>query len=63
MKHKGAELSREIWESSQKLLYALLITHLPALPTGGQAQAGILRSDTTDFQGFLGLSRNPFDIS
>jgi hypothetical protein len=30
MKHKGAELSREIWESSQKLLYALLITHLPA---------------------------------
>jgi len=47
-KNKGAYLSREIWESSEKLLYALLITHLPTLPTGGQAQAGISKNDYTD---------------
>jgi hypothetical protein len=45
-------LSRELFESSEKLLHALLITYLPALPTGGQAQAGIPKEDYRDFPDF-----------
>jgi hypothetical protein len=40
-------------ERAEKLLYALLIIHLPTLPTGRQAQAGISKEDYTDFTDFL----------
>jgi hypothetical protein len=46
IEHKGAELSRGIWENSQKLLYALLITHLP--------DAG--RDFKKRYHGFSGIS-------
>jgi hypothetical protein len=40
-------------ENSEEILYVLLISHLPTLPTGRQAQAGISKEDDTDFADFL----------
>ena len=49
-------LSRPKQKSSEKLLPALLITRLPTLPTGGQAQAGISKEDDTDLDFSLHLA-------
>jgi hypothetical protein len=49
-------LSRPKQKSSEKLLYALLITHLPTLPAGRQGQAGIPKEDYTDLDFLLHLA-------
>jgi len=53
-------LSKVFYESSEKLQHSLSITHLPTLPTGRQAQAGISKDDYKDYQRFLGFFRNLF---
>ena len=46
----------------KKLIQALLMTHLPALPAGRQAQAWISKEDYTDCLRFLASFRNLQEI-